>query len=143
MSVKSYRDLTVWRQGIELVDQIYRLTRTFPKSELYGMTSQMQRAAVSVPSNIAEGHQRDSTKEFLHHIAISLGSLAELDTLVQVSEQLGYLNRADKNALVQRIDALGKMLRGLQKSLKAKVRNRQKPANGRSSLSSAPLVPSP
>ena len=130
MDIKSYRDLNVWRQGMDLVDQIYRLTRTYPKSELYGVTSQMQRAAVSVPSNIAEGHQRDSTKEFLHHLSIALGSLAELDTLVEVSERLGYLDRGRKGALSQRIDSIGRMMRGLQKSLKAKIRPPRKPRNG-------------
>lgn len=130
MNIKSYRDLNVWRQGIELVDQIYRLTRTYPKSELYGVTSQMQRAAVSGPSNIAEGHQRDSTKEFLHHLSIALGSLAELDTLVEVSERLGYVDRARKTSLLQSIDPIGKMMRGLQKSLKTKVRATRKPRNG-------------
>lgn len=81
----------------------------------------MQRAAVSVPSNIAEGHQRDSTREYLHHISIALGSVAELDTLITVCERLGYIGASAKERLSQKADSVGRMLHGLQKSLKAKL----------------------
>ncbi len=78
--VKSYRDLRVWQAAMNLVEQVYRLTRAFPKQETYGLSSQMQRAAVSIPSNIAEGHTREHLKEYLHHLSIAQASLAELET---------------------------------------------------------------
>ena len=77
-AIKSFRDLRVWQAAMDLVEQIYLLTRTFPKHEIYGFASQMQRAAVSIPSNIAEGHTRGYTKEYLHHLSIARASLAEL-----------------------------------------------------------------
>ena len=80
MEIKSYRDLRVWQAGMDLVVRVYRLTQGFPTHELYGLTSQMRRAAVSIPSNIAEGHTRESSKEYLHHLSIAQGSLAELET---------------------------------------------------------------
>jgi four helix bundle protein len=119
--VHSHRQLKVWNVGLEIAERIYRVTAGFPKHETYGLSSQMQRAAVSVPSNIAEGHARDSTKEFLHHISIAFGSLAELDTQLELSKRLGYSGAQDPNDLPARLTELGKMLSGLQRSLKAKL----------------------
>lgn len=85
MKLNSFRDLRVWQLSMELVEIIYRLTQNFPKYEIYGLTSQIQRAAVSVPSNIAEGHTREHTKEFLHHLSIAQASLAELETQLEIS----------------------------------------------------------
>ena len=79
MAVQSYRQLIVWQKALELVKIIYNLTNNFPKAEIYGLTSQVRRAAVSIPSNIAEGQGRDSTKEFLHHLSIAYGSLMEVE----------------------------------------------------------------
>ena len=121
MGVSSYRELKVWQMGIQLARSTYTLTQKFPKDELYGLTSQMRRAAVSIPANIAEGHARDSTKEFLHHISIALGSLAELETLYVLAESFGYSDTAAVAALLQNTDEEGKMLRGLQKTLKSRV----------------------
>jgi four helix bundle protein len=121
MSVRSYRDLEVWRLGIELVEEIYSLTRGLPKSELYGLTSQLQRAAVSVPSNVAEGQQRESTKEFLHHISYSLGSVAELNTLLTICERLRYADPKLVSIITAKTESIGKMLRALQRSLRAKL----------------------
>lgn len=121
MAIQSYRDLRAWQMAIELVEDIYKLMRTFPKSETYGLASQMQRAAVSVPANLAEGHQRDSTKENLHHISIALGSIAELDTLITVCERLAYVGHPASGLLSEKADAIGRMLRGLQKGRKAKL----------------------
>ena len=90
MEIHSYRDLKVWQIGLSLVCQIYELTGHFPKSEIYGLTSQIQRAAVSVPSDIAEGHARGSSREFLHFLTISLGSLAELETQLVIALHLKY-----------------------------------------------------
>ncbi len=121
MSINSYRDLKVWQVSMNLVEQVYRLTHNFPKQEVYGLASQIQRAVVSVPSNIAEGHARDSTKEFLHHLSIALGSLAELETQLILTEQLAYIERKDLEVVLLKTNETGKMLRGLQKALKAKL----------------------
>jgi four helix bundle protein len=88
MKLESFRDLRVWQLAMELVELTYRVTQSFPKHEVYGLTSQIQRAAVSVPSNLAEGHTREHTKEYLHHLSIAQASLAELETQLEKS-QLG------------------------------------------------------
>jgi four helix bundle protein len=119
MPVSSFRDLRVWQNGIDLVACVYELTRSFPKHETYGLSSQIQRAAVSVPANIAEGHQRDSTREFLHHVSFGLASLAELETHLIISERLGYCSARQLASLLVNIHELGRMIRALQKSLKA------------------------
>jgi four helix bundle protein len=116
--IKSYRDLQVWQLSKRLVTDIYLHTRTFPKHELYGLAQQIQRAAVSVPSNIAEGHARASRKEFLHFLSISLGSLAEVETQLELAVNLGYLNASDVAPVIQKMDQLGKMIRALVRSLK-------------------------
>jgi four helix bundle protein len=121
MSINSYQDLKVWQVSMDLVEQFYLLTQSFPKQEVYGLTSQVQRSAVSLPSNIAEGHARDSTKEFLHHLSITLGSLAELETQLILAERLTYLDRKDLDVLLLKTNETGRMLRGLQKALKAKL----------------------
>ena len=121
MSINSYQDLKAWQVSMDLVEQVYRLTQSFPKQEVYGLASQIQRAAVSVPSNIAEGHARDSTKEFLHHLSITLGSLAELETQLILAGRLTYLAKKDLEAAILKTNETGRMLRGLQKALKAKL----------------------
>jgi len=88
--VRSYRDLDVWELGMKLVREVYILTDTFPDREKYGLASQLRRAAPSVPSNIAEGHAKDSTKEYLRHLSIALGSLAEVETQLLLAESLDY-----------------------------------------------------
>jgi four helix bundle protein len=87
--VTSFRDLEVWRLGLDLVETIYRCSSEFPKSETYGLAAQMRSAAVSIPSNIAEGQARASSKEFLHFLSIALGSLAELETQLELTSRLG------------------------------------------------------
>ncbi|NJL41133.1 MAG: four helix bundle protein [Leptolyngbyaceae cyanobacterium SM1_4_3] len=121
MGVSSYRELRVWQVGMSIAEQIYRMSAAFPKQELYGLTSQMQRAAVSIPSNVAEGHARASTKEYLHHLSIALGSLAELETQLILAERLRYTGETSTESLLSQMDELGKMLRSLQKSLKSKL----------------------
>jgi four helix bundle protein len=91
MAINSFRDLRVWQAGMELVEQVYLLTQIFPKREMYGLASQIQRAAVSIPSNIAEGHTREHSKEFLHHLSIAQASLAELETQLEIATRLKYL----------------------------------------------------
>jgi four helix bundle protein len=85
MAVQSYRELIVWQKAMKLVQSIYSLTKDFPKEEVYALTSQIRRAAVSIPSNIAEGQGRDSTKEFLHHLSIAYGSLMEVETQILIA----------------------------------------------------------
>jgi four helix bundle protein len=117
MEIRSFRDLRVWQAGIELVRSIYEATSKFPRSETYGLASQMQRAAVSVPSNIAEGHARESTKEYLQHLSIAQASLAELETQLEIAKLLSYISEADANYLLESIAALGRQLFALRNAL--------------------------
>jgi len=116
--IKSYRDLEVWQQSMDLVVECYQITKQFPKNELYGLSSQLQRAAVSVPSNIAEGRQRQHKKEFIQHLAIAYGSLAELETHLQIAERLYYIDGSKLNDVLSKTGKIGKMINGLRKSLK-------------------------
>ncbi len=120
MTVQSFQDLKVWQQGIELVELVYQVTSKFPSSEMYGLTSQLRRSSVSIPSNIAEGHGRDSTREYLHHLSFARGSLAELHTELIIAERLNYIPQTLAADLFNRIDSLSRMLRGLQRSLRSK-----------------------
>jgi four helix bundle protein len=93
--VRSYRDLTVWQLGMQITEDIYKLTTGFPADERYGLTSQLRRAAASVPANVAEGHARSSTKDFLRHLSIAIGSLAEVTTFLELAERLKLAGTAD------------------------------------------------
>ena len=93
MSVQHYRELIVWQKAIVLVKEVYRGTSDFPKTEIYALTNQIRRAAISIPSNIAEGQGRNSTREFLHFLSVAQGSLMELETQVTIAERLGYFNQ--------------------------------------------------
>lgn len=119
--VQNYRDLLVWRQGIELVKLVYRLTLSFPREETYGLTSQLRRSAISVPSNIAEGHSRDSLKEYLQFLSIAAGSLAELQTQLFIARELHYGVCELVNEAETLSDKTLKMLRNLQRSLREKL----------------------
>ena len=121
MPVRSYQELRVWQLGMQIARDVYQLSRAFPKDEIYGVTAQMRRAAVSVPANIAEGHVRESTRDYLRHISIAFGSLAELETFLLLVEALGYTVADATRQLLQQCDQQGKMLRALQKRLKAKL----------------------
>jgi four helix bundle protein len=112
-SVRSYRDLIVWRKGIELAKDIYGVTKNFPSTEVYGLTNQLRRAAVSIPSNIAEGQSRQSSKEFSHFLHISLGSLSEVDTQIVIAQELDYLSANQAELLFSAIFELRKMIYGL------------------------------
>jgi four helix bundle protein len=96
MKVKDYKDLKVWQKGIEVVDKIYSVTHSFPKDELYGLVNQMRRAAVSIPSNIAEGFVRQHTKEYKQFLYSSLGSCAELDTQLIIANRRNYITQTDR-----------------------------------------------
>ena len=120
--VKSYRDLLVWQKGIALVKAIYLITQKFPVEERYGLTAQMRRAAVSVPSNVAEGQARHTTGEFIQFISHSEGSIAELDTQLVIAIELGYCSQAQAKVVFASIDELRKMLNGLRRRLQEKQR---------------------
>ena len=121
MSISSFRDLTVWQLGMQLAEQVYRLTVDFPKSETYGLSSQMRRSAVSIPSNIAEGQGRDSTKEFLHFLAIAFGSICELETQLLIANRFNYISDEDLQAILVTLTSTSKTTRGLQKALRSKL----------------------
>ena len=114
----THKDLDVWKLGIVLVEDIYKITKLFPNDELYGMVSQMRRASVSIPSNIAEGYARDSKKELIHYLYISLGSLSELETQLIISTNLGYIKDESK---LGDIEILRRMLLNLIKYHKSKL----------------------
>ena len=115
--INSYRDLLVWQKGIQLVKTIYQLTREFPQDERFGLTTQMRRAAVSIPSNLAEGQARRTTREFIHFVSNSEGSLAELDTQLVIAVELQYCGKTAGENLFTSITELRKMLNGLRKKL--------------------------
>jgi len=120
MAVQSYRQLIVWQRAMELVQSIYKLTKDFPKEEIYGLTSQIRQAAVSIPSNIAEGQGRDSTKEFLHHLSIAYGSLMEVETQILIAESLNYLKSEETKLILGKTSETGRLINGLTRSLKQK-----------------------
>ena len=115
---KSYRDLLVWRLGLDLVETIYRSTAEFPKSETFGLSAQMRRAAVSIPSNIAEGQARASSKEFLYFLSISLGSVAESTTQLELASRLRYM---EAEAALAQTELLGKRLHCLRASIRDRL----------------------
>ncbi len=117
MPIESYRSLLVWQKSVDFVVLVYRLLGRFPRNEQYGLANQMQRAAVSIPSNIAEGKERQSDRDFARFIAIALGSLAELETQLLIAQRLGYLDEASLQEATVQADEIGKMLRSLHKTL--------------------------
>jgi four helix bundle protein len=117
--VRSYRDLRVWQQAMDLAEATYRATKRFPSAERYGLVTQLRRAAVSVASNIAEGHAR-SLGDYLRHLLVSSGSLSEMETQFILSTRLGFLRPADAEALLQSCHQVGRMLGGLRKALRAR-----------------------
>jgi len=124
MPTFTYRDLIVWKQAMTLVEECYRLTAAFPKAEAFGLTSQLRRAAVSIPANIAEGHSRRETKPYRHHVSIAIGSHGELETYFELAARLGFLAQADKTRLMLQCDSVGRLLSGLHRSLKRKIADR-------------------
>lgn len=114
----THKDLDIWKLGIDLVEKVYNLTGRFPKDEVFGLTSQMRKAAVSVPSNIAEGAARNSKREFLQFLYISLGSLSEIETQLIIAQRLGYLKTTE---LFESVEALRRKLLNFIKYMKGKV----------------------
>ena len=116
-----YKDLDAWKQAMDLVEHCYRLSGRFPRDERFGLTSQLRRAAVSIPSNVAEGHCRRKTRVYAHHVSIALGSHGELETLIELASRLGYLVPQDRRGLQERCDSVGRLLSGLYRSLDEKL----------------------
>jgi four helix bundle protein len=117
VAVQTYRDLIVWQRAMDLVLDTYQLTWRFPQEEIYGLTSQVRRSAVSVPSNIAEGQGRGVGAEFAHHLRISQGSLQELETQLLLAERLRYIRTEDVEPVLATAAEVGRLNRGLQKAL--------------------------
>lgn len=117
IKIKNFRDLEVWKLGKKIVMEIYLLTKDFPKDELYGLTSQMRRAAISIPSNISEGFNRFYNKEYKQFLFIVLGSCAELETQIELGFDLGYCQKTSCDQLLEFLDHESRMLRNLIKRL--------------------------
>lgn len=117
--MKTHRDLKVWNNSISLVTKVYKMTSVFPKEELFGITSQLRRAAVSIPSNIAEGAARTSRKEFHKFLSIALGSASELETQLIISRNLNYLTIENSESLINELITIQKMIQSLMKNLKS------------------------
>ncbi len=115
--IKEFKDLKIWQKGIEIVSDIYILTKKFPKEELYGLTSQIRRSAISVPSNIAEGFRRYHNKEYKQFLYIALGSCAELETQITIAKNLKYITEDKEIELIEKLDHLCRMTSNLIKKL--------------------------
>jgi four helix bundle protein len=113
----SFRDLDVWKESMLVVEDIYRPSRRFPSDERFGLTSQLRRAAISIPSNIGEGGRRKRRKAFLHHLDIALGSQAEVDVQLEIAKRLQYVSAVDYEGVIERVNRVGRMLNGLIDSL--------------------------
>jgi four helix bundle protein len=130
----SFRDLRVWQRGMEMVEAVYGVSEAFPRTEIYGLTSQVRRAAISIPSNIAEGHTRASTKEFLHHLAVAQASLAEVDTQLELAARLHYAATEAVQPVHEQCVVLAKQLHQLRGSLLRRTRPAANPQS---------LIPNP
>ena len=120
MTVRTYRDLEAWQRAMSMVEQCYGVTKNFPREERFGLTGQLRRAAVSVPSNVAEGSSRLTTGAFINHVSIALGSLAEVETYVDIALRLGYLPGTSAKALDEVSGSVGRLLNGLLRALRSK-----------------------
>jgi len=117
MKIQDFKELRIWQKGIELVMDTYTLTKHFPKEELYTLTSQIRRAAISIPSNIAEGFKRYHYKEYKQFLYIALGSIAEIETQLIISEKLNYISKNDLDSLSEKIDHISRMIKVLLQKL--------------------------
>ena len=115
--IRNFRDLEVWKKGIEIVKDVYGMMSAFPKQELYGLTNQMQRNSISIPSNIAEGFNRFHNKEYKQFLYIALGSCAELETQTEIAVELKYIDEQKKTFLIEKLDHESRMLSNLIKKL--------------------------
>lgn len=115
--IKSYKELLIWQKGIALVKEIYKLTKKFPRTEKFGLISQIHRSAISIPSNIAEGQARQHSKEFRQFLFVALGSLAELDTQLNIALELNYINQDELTDIDVKVTEVRRMIRGLLSKL--------------------------
>jgi four helix bundle protein len=119
MQLKSFHDLVVWQKAMDLTETVYRETEGFPHAEIYGLTSQMRRASVSIPSNIAEGQARNTRGEFVQFLGHAAGSLAELETQATLARRLSFLSQPSHERISKQIDEVGRLLSGLKRSLRS------------------------
>jgi four helix bundle protein len=117
MGVKRYRDLDIWKKGIELVKDVYKVTEKLPKHEIYGLVSQMRRSAISIPSNVAEGFRRYHNKEYKQFLYVTLGSYAELETQITIAKELDYVKQEIEAVLLEKLDHICRMISNLLKKL--------------------------
>jgi len=122
MAIQSHKDLEVWQKAMSFVSVIYALTKEFPKDELYGLTNQIRRAAVSIPSNIAEGRSKRSTRDYIRFINIAYGSAAELETQLMISQNLGYISSEQLDKHLAELNCVARMLNGMHSGLERKLR---------------------
>ena len=120
MALQHYRELIVWQKAMNLVEAVYRATDHFPKTEIYGLTSQVRRAAVSIPSNIAEGQGRSTTRDFLYFLSVTQGSLMEVETQITIAQRLSYIEKRLETELLESTAEVGRLLNGLCNSLNKK-----------------------
>ena len=120
MAVQTFRDLEAWQRAMSMVERCYGATKNFPREEQFGLTGQLRRAAVSVPSNVAEGSSRLTTRAFINHLGIARGSLSEVETCVEVALRLGYLTPSDAKALNEISASVGRLLNGLLRALRSR-----------------------
>jgi four helix bundle protein len=125
MSIQSYRDLTVWQEAMTMAEAIYLLTTSFPQSELYGLTAQMRRSAVSIAANIAEGHGRETSRHYIQFLRISQGSLKELETHLFLAQRVGLATAQQTEPILDECDKLGRMLRALIRAIQEKARREE------------------
>lgn len=128
MQVKSYQQLIVWQKAIALVTEIYKVSSMFPREEVYGLTSQLRRAAVSVPSNIAEGQGRATKGEFIQFLCHARGSLYEVETQILIGGNLGYITFEQQQSLISSVTELGRILNGLITTLQEQRQHAERPA---------------
>ena len=124
MGGKNYRDLLACQEAMDLVEGVYRLTRSFPREEVYGLTGQLRRAAVSVASNIAEGQGRSTDRDFLHFLGIAYGSLREVETQILIAGRLGYIGEEKNEEALEQTSKVGRLLNGLMRSLESSYSRR-------------------
>ena len=134
MAIKTYRDLKVWKDAMNLAAEVQSLTKTFPRDEVYGLTSQIRRSAISVPSNIAEGYGRESTGSYVHFLKTARGSLNELETQLLLAERFGYVLSPTSEDLLKQADSLGRMLSGLIRAIQSPSADRQEESDRDSGL---------
>jgi four helix bundle protein len=125
-TITSFRDLNVWQEGMNVVDDIYTLSRRFPCDERFALTSDMRRAAISIPANVAEGNRRKRRGAYCNHVSIALGSQAELETQVEVALRQKYVTPSSARLVLKRTEEVGMMLHGLLRSLKRRLADQRR-----------------